>query len=163
MADVKNAPASGVGWSALFGFCLAFDNVWNDLHISYPTGCQFWIDGETDRKMQRSSNITEYQDTTTGRNLRKKKTAISGYANHGKNVSAPLFRIILNSRMMRLPAPEWWLRKQKYSCYRQVQRMFWFFSAFLKYLEPCAGCLYVQAVLRTTRISCATGCCLRFG
>ena len=144
-------------------FVWLFDNTWNLLHISYPTGCSCQVDCETNRKMQRSSNITECQDATTGRNLRKKKVASSGYVNHGKNVSAPLFRIILDSRKMSLPAPEWCLQKQKDSFYRQVQRMIWFFSAFRKYLEPCADCLYVQAVLRTTHISCTIRCWLRLG
>ena len=118
------APGSAFAWF--------FDNAWNDLHISYPTRCPCQVEWETNRKMKRSSNITEYQDATTGSNLRKKKVAISGYVNHGKNVSTPLFRIILNSRMISLPAPEWWLRKQKYSFHRHVQQMIWSFSAFRK-------------------------------
>ena len=92
-------------------FAWLFDNSWNDLLIFYSTGCSCQIDCETNRKMQYSSNITECQDTTTGRNLRKKKTAISRYVNHVKNVSASFFRIILNSRMISLSAPEWWVRK----------------------------------------------------
>ena len=114
------APCSAFAW--------LFDNTWNDLLISCSTWCSCRIGCETKRKMQYSLNITECGDTTTVRNLRKKKIAISRYVNHGKNVSAILFRIILDSRMMSLPEQEWWLRKQEYSFYRHVQRMIWFFS-----------------------------------